>query len=253
MRAETELTVLRTPTAGSQISYTLSPQEKFQVGPRDNGYRRIRVYRDGRWRAGYVSVDALENMGGAASFGEWGLGAGVLYSVLTQAQRSFKTQDEVEYATSDYKSSSSFPLLVGQMGRNSFWRYSFSLRKTDFLGSATSSVSGSAQKRIALRHTMIGVALQRGWTLTWARWFVYGAGVEIARALKTELTFDGAEIPTTGVNNPLYVMPHALLGVQMPIGRRFLLSIESRLNLVPNQSPLVYGFDVSGSLLYWSF
>lgn len=252
MRAPADIAVYKTPTAGAQPVYTVGVDERMQIGSRTNGYRRVLVYRGSRWRTGYVSIDDLERMG-SVSFGEWGLGFSFFHSSLTQAGRTFKTEDEVQYVTSDYKGSSSFPALVAQVGRNSFWRFLLIPRTTDYSGAATSSVSGSAQKKISLRHSMVSAALQKGWTAKWFRPLYWVLGLEVARAMKTELTFDGLNVPTTGVNNPLYVIPHTVVGMQFNLVGNLLFNVEGRFSAVPNQSPLVYGWEFSSSLLYWDF
>lgn len=249
-----ELIVRKEPRDGARVLFYIPSGDRFMVGSEVKGFRKIRIRRAGKVRSGFVAVSALsvgDRSDPAPLEGDWAIGPGIMSSRLVQANKSFSTPDQVQYVTTDYLSSTVFPLLATQLGRTDFWRILVLSRQVKFKFSARSDVASSSPKDVELSHRMLALAVQKSWT---ARFFppLYGGiGLEGARALATDLKMNGSELTTDSSNKPFYLAAHALGGLQFLFTRRWSFYLEGRYNWIPNQSPVVTGTDFSATVMYW--
>ena len=71
------------------------------------------------------------------------------------------------------------------------------------------------------------------------------------KATSVRLTLNSAELPTTSQDLPIYLGVGGCIGGQWIFLDRFSLFSEVRLQVIANQSPVIYGIEAAGGLLYW--
>ncbi len=80
------------------------------------------------------------------------------------SKKEFETDDEVQYTTGDFESSSFSPHAFVQYQAIDFWRLSFTYRLTEYSSLATTDLSGAATKEVNLNYSMLSVVIQKMWT-----------------------------------------------------------------------------------------
>jgi hypothetical protein len=251
--APRELVVRKEPREGARVLFYIPPGDRLMVGPETSGFRKIRTRGPRGIKSGFVSIheftppDWREE---ALAASAWGVGPAFMSSRLVQANKAFATSDQVQYTTTDYVSSTVFPLITAQRGREDFWRVQALWRQTRFKFTARSDVD-SLPRDVELAHKMLGLALQKGWTAGFFRPLYGGLGVEGARAFTTELKMNGNELDTDEASRPLYLAAHAFGGFHFLLARQWSFYFEGRYNWIPNQTPVLTGTDFSLALMYW--
>lgn len=250
--APRELVVRKEPLEGARVLFYIPPGDRLMVGPEVKGFRKIRIRSEGKLKAGYVALAQLapRDWREGASEADWAIGPSLSYAQLVQSNKAFTTPDQVQYVTTDYVSSTIFPLVTAQLGRTSFWRLQAIWRQVQFKFTARSNVDNQSRD-VELTHRMLGLALQKGWTAEFFRPLYGAVGVEGDRALSTNLKMNGSELETDSSNKPFYLALHAIGGLHFMFSERWSLYFEGRYNWVANQSPVLTGTDFSLALLYW--
>lgn len=236
------------PSSSARVLYYTNEGEELGLRGKTGEFTKVQVKRQGKWRAGYLySRDLLKEKSSAAVSG-LGAGGGVMYSYLTQGGKSFETEDQVRYETTDFKSTAlSFDFLL-QFKRKNFWRLIGAYRKTAYTTTAKTNVS-AVQKDVEVQHSMVSVAAQRVWNLSDALYF--GIGVEAARALSATVSISGSSVPTSDEDLPTYMGVMGIAGVQFKMGASLSAFAELRPLFYVNQSPMVMGAELVVNALYW--
>jgi hypothetical protein len=251
-----ETPVYQKSAADSRVSFVLQKGEKAYTAPSKNeDFWRLRVQRKGRWFQGYVR---REDVAGPLNLpaiehprGDWGLGAGAEYTSLLQKGRSFQTDDQVQWATSDYKSLSAGPFFVTQWHYVDFWRLTLAVKKAHYSATATANVVGAQVKTIDVQQTFYSVLLQKAWMPLQRKNFYYGIGAEIAKAQSDTAKLGDSNLTTTTADYPTYFGPMIFWGGSLSLNQSISMYLEGRFEYIANQSPGIYGLEVALGLLYW--
>lgn len=247
-----ETPVYEAPQPGSKVLFYLHVGETISItSPHPLDFLEIRVKRKGKRRRGFVKkIDLEESHRAPRVERQWGVGSGYQYAALTQKGRSFTTDDQVEYKTTEYKSTMNSVLFMVQWKPENFWRLSLAMKKTTFVGSASNSVTGSVQA-IELKQTFYSALLQRAWNpLPW-KFFYLGAGGEIAKATSQELKFSGQTLAITDTPLPTYIGLMGFLGAQVKALDSMSVFMEAGYEMIMNQSPSISEYAVSVGIMYW--
>jgi len=239
------------PRAGAQILVMTQEGEKIALRQRGKTYSRVQVKRDGKWRLGYVVNSDLESPEVVTSRGDFGFAGGGMYSYLRHGGKEFETDDQVQYSTEEFASSSFSPFLLVQYGQEDFWRLIVAYRLTEYSSTATTDVPGARPRDLTLRHSMISVTIQKMWTPLAKPVLYYGLGVEMSRALEAELILGGIELPVASEDLPTYVGGHVAVGGQLDMGRSLAAFAELRMGGYFNQSPIILDVEAAVGLLFW--
>ncbi len=250
---ENNIPVYAKPQANARVLYYTNEGERLAIRSKHGEFTKVQIRRGGKWRVGYAySYDleeGSEERRRSAATSNLGVGAGALYTHLQQGSKSFETEDQVQYQTTNFTSGAMSFGLALQFGRTDFWRLLATYRRTEYKTTATTNVS-TAGREVEIEHTMASGGLQRVWNLRWDALYI-GAGVEVARALATTVKIAGSDVPTSDQDFPTYVGVQGVLGLQFPLPGSFSLFLEARPLAYVNQSPIVMGTEVAASLLYW--
>jgi hypothetical protein len=247
----TAVPVFAKPAEGASLLVMTKEGERIGVRRRGKTYTRVQVQRAGKWKVGYVFNTDLESTEAIASRGEFGFGAGGLYSYLRHGGKDFETNDQVQYSTEDFASSSFSPSLMVQFGQDDFWRFVFNYRLTAYTSSAKNDLPGASVRSLSLDHTMYSVILQKMWTPLSKPVFYYGFGLEASKAGDAQLVLGGINLPVSAKDLPTYLGGHAALGGQIDFGRSFSAFSEFRLGAFVNQSPFILSAEIAVGILFW--
>jgi hypothetical protein len=255
-RAETPtVPVYQSAAPGAHLLFYLEPDEEISKSPAsDEGYWRIRVRRKDKWLTGFVRKSDLE--GEPAADGDtfrrkWGFGGGLEYTSLDQKGKSFQTDDQVQYTTTDYKSAMLAPFVTLQMNERDFWRLTVAEKKTNYTSTASTNIVGSPPQSVNLQQTFVSLLLQKAWNPDFAPKSYFGLGTEVAQATAVALQLGGAALPTDSSDLPLYVGAQVFAGGQWPLGRYLSIFGEGRIEYIVNQTPGILSLEASVGLLYW--
>jgi hypothetical protein len=174
-----------------------------------------------------------------------------MYSYYVQKGKSFQTDDEVQYTTTDYTSTAFSPALVVQTDEQDFWRLTIAQKKTHYKAVATEDVVGTQPQGIDLQQTFLSALLQRAWTPHSMQKLYYGLGVEVAKATSVSLQLGARILPTASDDMPLYVGAQGFGGGEWPLTHSLSIYGEARLEYVMNQSPGILAAEAAVGLLYW--
>ena len=239
------------PLEGASLLVMTKEGERIAVRKRGSIYTRVQVKRAGKWRVGYVFSSDLESPDVVTSRGEFGFGAGGMYSYLKHAGKDFETDDQVQYSTEDFTSSSFSPFFLVQYGQQDFWRFIFTYRLTAYTSSASTDLPGASGRTLTLDHTMYSVILQKMWTPFSKPNVYYGFGLEASKAGDAELVLGGINLPVASEDLPTYLGGHAALGGQLDFGRSLSAFAELRLGGFMNQTPFILSAEVALGMLFW--
>jgi hypothetical protein len=243
--------VFAKPSNEARVLYYTNEGEQIGILGRSGAYTKVKVNRNGKWRAGFIYTRDLAPGGRReAPVKGFGFGGGAQVTYLQQWAKSFVTEDQVNYTTSEFTSMSFSPALGMQSARKNFWRLLVAYRRTDFTGTARTDVSGSAARDVSIQHAMISGAFQKAWSSK-SGVLYYGLGVEISKAMTATVSIGGVDIPTTDEDLPTYFGAMAFGGLQFSFGRKFTLFIEARPLVYVNQDPMVMGLEGAAQLLFW--
>jgi hypothetical protein len=243
--------VFTKPIEGASLLVMTKEGERIVIRKRGDRYTRVQVLRGGKWRAGYVFNTDLESPDVVTSRGEFGFGAGGLYSYLQHAGKDFETDDQVQYSTEDFMSTSFSPFLLMQYGQEDFWRFIFTYRLTAYTSSANTNLSATNGRALSLDHTMYSAILQKMWTPLAKPVFYYGFGLEASKAGDAKLVLGGSHLPVAAEDLPTYLGGHAAVGGQFDFGRSLSAFAELRLGGYVNQTPFILSAEAALGVLYW--
>lgn len=233
------------------VLYYTNQGEKVGVLQTGRSYLKVKVYRSGKWKLGYIYTKDLRPEGRSESpVKGLGLLIGPLFTYLKQGTKSFTTEDQVHYTTDEFTSTAPSFAFGLQMGRKDFWRAILTYRQTEFSGEARTDVAGAPARDVIVEHQMVSGTFQKLWTLG-AGSFYYGAGIELAKAIGASVKISGSSVPTGDEALPMYFGVHGILGLQLNVTDRFSFSIEARPLAYPNQDPMVMGVEGAAALLFW--
>lgn len=241
--------VYERPTPEARVLARLKSGSKVSIGGRNiGGFRKVRFKRSGRLVEGYVLSEALQTPDIDPPSLGWG--GGMMLSNLAQAGKSFSTQDQVTYTTSNYSSQAVFPALHLQWGLDTgFWRFSAFQRTVHFKTSAKTDVIGASDLPVIVEHKFFSASVQKAWPLFTK--FYYGVGLEFSKASSTKVTLSGRDLQTSDEDMPVYMGVQALSGFQSLIMGRFSFFAEAHILAIANQSPMIFGYEAVAGLLYW--
>jgi hypothetical protein len=250
-----ETPVYQKSSDDARVVFNLHPGEKAWTSPsKSEDFWRLRVQRKGRWYQGFVRREDVAgplNLPAHTARGNWGLGGGLEYTSLLQKGKSFETDDQVQYSTSDYKSLAIAPFFVGQWHYEDFWRLTLAQKKTHYTATATANVVGSSTKAVTLEQTFFSALLQKAWMPLERKSFYYGVGAEFAKATAVNVTLGSASLPTSSEDFPVYFGPMMFWGGSLSLNQSVSLYLEGRFEYIANQSPGIYSLEVALGLLYW--
>ena len=239
------------PVEGAPLLTMSTAGEKIAVRQRGALWARVQIKRLGQWKMGYLTVADLDGPGVSTPRGDFGFGAGGLFTYLSHGAKKFMTDDHVEYTTGDFTSTTASPTLVLQYGRESFWRLLLTYRLTDYISDTVTDLPGAQARELSLSHTMFSVAVQKVWTPLAKPILYLGLGLEVSRATSAELEMGGVKLPVADEDLPTYVGGHGVVGVQIDLARPLSAFAEVRALGYFNQTPLVYGVEGAGGLIFW--
>ena len=252
---EVETPVYKTTAPGARVLFYLHPGDSAATSPANNpNYVKVRGKLNGKPYVGFlqrgdlISEDLRETMAGADS--TWGFGGGGQYISLLQKGKSFTTDDQVQYTTTDYTSNSVAPFLAVQMNAFNFWRLTIAQKKTHFVGSAKTNVA-NASKDVDLQQTFYSLLLQKAWLVPGSKRFYFGVGAEAAKATAVALILGGVTLPTGSQELPFYLNVLVFGGRTFPLNPSLSLYGEARLGYIANQSPGILDMEVVAGLMYW--
>lgn len=243
--------ILQKANSESRVLYYTNEGERLGVLQSGRGFVKVKVYRNGKWRLGYIYAKDLQP-GGRNESPVKGLGilAGPLFTYLQQGAKSFTTEDQVNYTT-DAFTSTALSFAVGvQMGRKDFWRALLAYRQTDYSSEARTDVAGAPARDVVVQHQMISGTFQKLWTSR-SGWIYYGAGVELSKAIGATVKIGGVDVPTGDESLPMYMGLQGILGFQFKLSRKLSMFIEVRPIAYPNQDPMVMGTEAAAALIFW--
>jgi hypothetical protein len=239
------------PQAGAQLLIMTKEGEKVAVRQRGAAYTRVQVKRGGKWRTGYIVSADLDNPEVSTPRGDFGFGAGGMYSYLRHGAKEFETDDQVQYQTEEFTSGTFSPFVTIQYGQKDFWRLILAYRTTEFSSTAPTDLPGAAPRELTLEHTMISGTIQKMWTPLGKPVLYYGIGLEASKATDAELTLGGVNLPVASEDLPTYLGGHAALGGQLDMGRSLSAFGELRLGGYFNQAPIIMSAEAAFGLLFW--
>jgi len=249
--------VYQATNEGARVLFNVEPGDEVSAVPaHDQNFWRVRVQRNGKWVGGYIRKSDLEDeltepAVGASGKKTWGFGAGVIYTYYLQKGKSFQTDDQVTYTTTDYTSTMISPALVMQMDQRDFWRLTIAEKKTHFKATATEDVVGTQPQPIDLQQTFLSALLQKAWTMPSVPRLYYGLGVEASKATSVALQLGTRTLPTGSSDEPLYIGAQGFAGGTWSVGQSLSIYGELRFEYVMNQSPGILGAEGAVGLLYW--
>jgi hypothetical protein len=247
---DNHLPIFAKPSSSSRVLYYTNEGEELGVRSKTGDFTKIQVKRSGKWRAGYIYTRDLLSQKPAATTSGLGVGGGVMYSYLQQGSKSFETEDQVQYQTSDFTSTAlSFDFAL-QYGRRDFWRLIGAYRRTDYSTTARTNVSATSND-VRVQHSMVSVAGQKVWNFGKSDALYFGAGAEFARALSATVKVGNSNVPTSDEDLPTYMGVQGILGLQFKMGSSLSCFAEFRPLLYLNQSPMVMGAELVVNALYW--
>ncbi len=258
--------VFQRPSEESKVLFYLNPKEQFRYKPArsaEEEFVKIAIQRKGKLRVGYIPQIALSEQdtelerdsaeGGSPEArpedGSWLWGGGLQWSRYVQKSRSFATEDNVQYRTSDYRSQGLSPFLSLQYQDMNFWRLSFAYKPIKYKATSTTDVNMSRQEALTLDYNMASFLLQRSYSpFDWPGFYL-GLGLGLERALSTKLTLDSAVLPTGSEDLATYYIVQVFTGGRLKLGKSMSLFTEARLGFVTSQSPSVLQVEATLGLL----
>jgi hypothetical protein len=235
------------PSSSARVLYYTNEGEDLGIRGRSGDFTKVQVKRLGKWKGGYIySRDLLKQKPAGTTDSGLGAGAGAMYTYLQQGSKSFETEDQVTYQTTDFTSTAlSFDFAL-QFGRKDFWRLLGAYRRTDYTTTARTNVSATA-KEVEVQHSMVSLAGQK----VWGESFYFGLGAEVSKALSATVAIAGSSVPTSDQDLPTYMGVQGILGVQFKMGSSLSWFAELRPLVYVNQSPMVMGGELVLNALYW--
>lgn len=248
-----EAPVYARPSVDAKVLFKAKAGEKLAIRKRGLEFSRVQVKRDGKWKSGYLLNEDLFKEPEAPSkiSGDWGVGGGFLYTQLQHKGKSFETEDQVQYTTDAYSSTSMSPFFVIQYLQRDFWRVFATYRMTDYTSKARTNVSGSQERKVELQHKMFSVIVQRLWTPFAADVFYFGGGVEMSKSMSADLKLGGNKVPVATEDLPTYFGGQGVVGGQFQFASWLSAFVEVRGLVYLNQSPTVMGAEAAAGLLIW--
>ncbi|MBX3022329.1 MAG: SH3 domain-containing protein [Bdellovibrionales bacterium] len=246
------IAVRKGPGDGYAQIFLLTRGERVAIGKVEGEYTRIRLKRSGKIYGGYVLSAELYGKRAVDLYAQdgWAIGAGPLISSLDQKGKSFHTEDQVEYTTSNYKSQMVSGLFWVQVARKNFWRFFAGTRLTRYKATAVKDIPGSVQQDLQVEHTMMSFGVQRAFNpLKRFAPFYVGIGGEVDRATKIKIRLGSLDLPTTSEDLPLYVGLHAMTGLQFMHGENWSSAFELRAGEFFNQS--IFSMEAGATVFYW--
>lgn len=243
--------VFTKPEMGAALLVMTNEGEKVAVRQRGAAYTRVQVKRDGKWKAGYVLTSDFENPEVSSPRGQFAFGLGGLYSYLHHAKKEFETDDQVQYTTDSFSSSTFSPFLTIQYGNQNFWRLHLAYRTTEYSSSASTDVPGSVPRDLSLEHSMISGVVQKMWTPLGRPVLYLGVGIEAARAIDANLSLGGVNLTVASGDLPTYLGGHLAFGGQLEMGRSLSAFAEFRAGGYFNQSPIIMSAEGALGLMFW--
>lgn len=241
-------TVYARPSPEAKVLTQLKAFTRVSVGTKDfGGFRKVRFKAGGKVRTGYILNDVFQM---EEARREWGFAGGFFMSSLKQGGKSFVTEDEVTYKTTEYASSTFFPFISIQYGlHEGFWRLSGYMRTAAFSTTATTDVSSISQE-VKVESRFLAGSLQRAWPL-YSRYLYVGGGAELAKAISTSVKIAGQELTIPEGSEPVYFGIQGFLGAHFFISQNLSLHTEGQFLIIANQKPMILGFEALLGLYYW--
>ena len=219
----------------------------------DGEFTQIRLRRAGGWKRGWVWTADLEAEPfpepAARELGQWGLGILGQYSGTSQGARSFRTEDQVDWRTSAYRSDTVWPALYLQYGRLNHWRIAVGRRPVFFKGTATLDVGVPNSRVVVVQQTMWSGRVEKAFNV-WRGGYV-SIGGEVARANQVKETLGGVDIPTDAQDLNVYAGGALGVGYAWYWGERASAGIEARYALFASLKPPVQSLDVGAGVSFW--
>lgn len=243
--------VFARPESGAPLLVMTTEGERVAVRQRGDQFTRVQVKREGKWRVGYVLTSDFENPEVSTPRGNFAFGLGGMFTYLHHAKKEFETDDQVQYTTDAFSSSTFSPFLTVQYGQRNFWRLQLAYRTTEYSSSASTDVPGAAPRELSLEHTMISGELQKVWTPFVSPALYFGGGFEIARAIDADLVLGGVRLPVASSDLPTYIGGHLVVGGQLDMARWLSAYAELRTGGYFNQSPVIMSVEGALGFLFW--
>lgn len=234
----------------ARLLFIASEGEKVAVRQQGGLYSRVSVKRDGKWRHGYILSSDLKARGSGPR-GNFGFGGGGIFTHLQHGGKSFETEDQVQYETEDFTSTSFSPFILAQYLKENFWRLILAYRQTDYTSSAITDIPNAVPRDLELQHFMYSGTIQKMWTPLAKPNLYFGLGLEVSRTSEVHLALGGQELPVASEDLPTYFGGHLAVGFQQDIWNGFSFFVEGRGLLYVNQSPIILGAEIAGGLMYW--
>ncbi len=243
--------VYQRPNEESRVLFYIEPGESLILlaEAATDGFMPMRIIRAGKWRKGYVPEVALSgvvtNDRKAWTESKWAIGGGLNLTYLLQKSRSFETEDQVRYTTSDFSSTAYGAGLFVQYKEEDFWRFSLSYKLTNFKGTANTNVTGDTIKAVSMKHSMVSGLLEKVYTPFNGHRFYLGGGLEVSKAIAISIVLDSSVLPTTSQNLPVYIVGEGIVGNVWKVGRDYSLFAVARAGIIPNQAPPIFQYEIA--------
>lgn len=238
------------PELEAEVRWVTGAGEKVALHQEVGGFRRVQIRREGKWRVGFVRREDFKVRRAPDREREWWVGMGFMWSQLGYGGKTFSTEDNVTYVTDEYQSRAVSPFLVFQYGDLDFFRFVLANRKTAYQSNAQNDVQGSPVRDVKLSHDMISMSAQYAWGFDGMPAFYWGLGAELSYARAVTLTLGGRDLPVAEQDRPTYFGVQGLLGYRPRIGKGFVAGGELRPVSFVNQSPAIFGVDLSLNIMY---
>jgi len=240
------------PKSEARLLFMAKEGERVVVRKKGPRYSSVEIRRGGQWKTGFIlNSDLVRETSWGRPRGDFGMGGGGLYSYFRHAGKSFETDDQVQYTTTEFTSTAASPFVLIQFFHEDFWRLILTYRRTDFESSASTNVPGARPRELRLQHTMFSAIIQKMWTPLKSKNWYSGLGVEVSRATEAHLVLGANQLPVASEDLPTYFGGHLAMGAQLDLRWRLSLFTELRVTGYFNQDPMVFGAEVGAGLIYW--
>jgi hypothetical protein len=237
------------PDSDARVTFRLAAGSRVAAAKPARGFRFIKFKRRGKIHSGYIQ--ALTKARSNENQPRFAFGVGILNSNLSQNGKSFATADQVNYTTSKYSSSNTYPELIAQYGLpTSYWRLKLAQRISNFKSSATKDLMGSGPQPLYVDYTFLSGVLQKTWPLLTNRFFYWGLGAEVAQGSSVKVTLGGVNLQTSTTDKPTFLGVEGLAGGTVSIWNGFSGFVEAEYIVIANQSPLIMGLQINLGITY---
>lgn len=237
------------PDLEANISYRLSRGTRIAVSKPSGGFQFVKFKRQGKVRSGYIH--ALHREATDTNKPRFAFGLGLLNSSLSQSGKNFTTTDQVNYTTSKYSSSDTYPELIVQYGLPiSYWRLKLGQRTSTFKSTAQTNLMGTSPQPLTVDYVFLSGVLQKTWPLLATQYFYWGLGGELAQASSVKASIGGTILQTSASDKPTFFGAEGLVGATVSFWNTLSGFVEAEYIVIPNQSPLIMGLQLNLGITY---